>query len=494
MQLSVSDLQFTVRNAADHPAAQTVSVISGGQRGDYVVSTGYVSTAEGWLSATPEKGVAPSSFSVSADPHGLANGTYLGFVKIASASAEPAFVNVTLTIGDSEDRTRAVEPGQPMGSRTVSNAGATASILSVSTGSAVPRDSTTLALSPTTLNFPTTSVDGPNPPTATISVTSGGAFSVNYWSGCGLFGMSPLDSTAPDTLTVTAFATSTPDILLQDGNYTCDAVFRINNATQFIYVSLHIVITPSTGTGSVLAANPTQLSFSQVSGGTAPASQNIQITTTNTTATSFTVSHGSSATWLTVSPTSGSVTSGSPASLSVSVNSAGLTPSSTPYTDTITITGGGTSATVSVSFTFSATASGITANPTQLSFTQAAGAGSPPSQTILLSSPSASATSFTVTHGSAATWLSVTPTSGNVSASSSMTLTVSVSGSGLTSSTTPYADTIVITGGGSTINVSCRIRRPSEHCRHWVYRHAILATILTDLARDCSCATSNSSD
>src|SRR5271166_639486 len=380
VQLSVSDLQFTVRNATDHPAAQTVSVISGGQRGDYVVSTGYVSTAEGWLSATPEKGVAPSSFSVSADPHGLANGTYLGFVRIASAAAEPAFVNVTLMIGDSEDRTRAVEPGQPMESRLILNAGATAPVPWVVgglrkldttaphvsgsiAGGLFQRADSTLSVSPTAINFPTTSQSGPNP-TATISVSSGGAFSVNYLNGCNLFSVSPLDSTAPDTLTVTALATATDPSLLLQGNFTCDSVYRINNATDFIDVSFHIIVTPATGGGSVLAANPTQLSFSQVSGGTAPASQDIQITTTNSTATSFTVSHGSSATWLSVTPTSGSVSSTSPASLSVSVNSAGLTPSSTPFTDTITITGGDTSATVSVSFTFSATASGITANPT----------------------------------------------------------------------------------------------------------------------------------
>jgi len=112
-------------------------------------------------------------------------------------------------------------------------------------------------------------------------------------------------------------------------------------------------VTPGSGAGFVAA--PTSLSFTDSTGGTAPAAQSVSVTSTGA-ALSFTAaaSTSSGSNWLSVSPTTGST----PATLTVSVNTAGLgagtyqgqvslTPggsgnSPLVYNVTLTVTGAGT--------------------------------------------------------------------------------------------------------------------------------------------------------
>jgi uncharacterized protein (TIGR03437 family) len=462
LQVSVPNLQFSVRDAADTAPAQTVSVAFPGDPVNYAASVGYVSSKEGWLSVTPEKGVTPSTLNVNVDAHNLQDGMYMGYVKIGSASAESTFVMVTLKVGDLEHPAGSVESRLQAPSSTLEagprGSGTPARPSRLATAGAIHIDTSAsgLSVTPTNISFPTTA-QGASNPTGTISVTSsqsGETFYVDYVSGCNLFNLSTLGGTAPTTITVTALVSAAPANLTS--NEVCNATYRIydpNQNSTVIDVTLSITITPASGgsTNPSLTASPTQLNFSQTVGGTAPASQSIQISSNSSTATSFTVTHSPS--WLNVTPTSGSASSSAPATLTVSVSGSALTASATPYTDTITITGGGTSATVAVSFTVSAASSTVTASPTQLTFSGLVGGSSPAAQSIQLTSTSATATSFSVTHTAAATWLTVTPTSGTVSSSSPASLSVSVNPAGLTPSTTPYSDTITITAGSATITV-----------------------------------------
>jgi Viral BACON domain len=189
-------------------------------------------------------------------------------------------------------------------------------------------------------------------------------------------------------------------------------------------------------TAPTILVSPASLTYNYQSGGTAPAAQNVAVSSSGS-AFNYTVS--TSATWLTASPTSGST----PGSVSVSVSPQSL--SAGTYTGTVTITSAGASnnpKTVAVTLNVTAAAlPTLGVSPASLTYNYQIGGSAPVAQSIALSS-SGSAVSYTT--ATSATWLSATPPSGNTPA----TLSVSVNPSGLTAGT--YNGNVTISSAGAS--------------------------------------------
>ncbi len=93
--ISVSGLAPFVYNGGAPPQAQTISVSSSAG----AISFGTTVTG-GWLSVSPGAGTTPATLSVSANPSGLANGTYGGSISVfgVSTATTPAGTSASLVV------------------------------------------------------------------------------------------------------------------------------------------------------------------------------------------------------------------------------------------------------------------------------------------------------------------------------------------------------------------------------------------------------------
>lgn len=88
-------LSFTAASAATAPPAQTVAVSSAGGPLTFTAAPGSI-----WLAVTPTSGTTPATISVSVNPAGLQNGTYMGTINITPAGTAVAqMLLVTLQVG-----------------------------------------------------------------------------------------------------------------------------------------------------------------------------------------------------------------------------------------------------------------------------------------------------------------------------------------------------------------------------------------------------------
>jgi uncharacterized protein (TIGR03437 family) len=245
----------------------------------------------------------------------------------------------------------------------------------------------------------------------------------------GWLSVSPSTGSVPATVVITA----DPSVLPSPGTYTGYVdIFGSSGDEQLVFVSY----IATAGSAVTLSANPSSVSFSQPTGGPAPGSQTVQLTSSSPT--SFTAAP--TVPWLSVTPSNGTT----PASLTLAVvNSAAL--EGQTYQGAITISGGGAQSSISVSLNVaSGGGSGtITASPSSVSFSQVLGGAAPSTQSVQLSA--ANATSFTAV--STATWLSVSPASGTTPGN----LTLGVDATGLSAGA--YQGSVGITAGTTTISV-----------------------------------------
>lgn len=229
-----------------------------------------------------------------------------------------------------------------------------------------------------------------------------------------------------------SFNVSVDGSKLSTGTYTGKVVVF----SEFAAGSPAVIPVTYTVTPGIISAPTTTLSFTQVRGGGAPATQNVAVSGTPV-ALNFTttVSTTDGNAWLTATPQTGTT----PATLQVGVNAtvAGALAAG-PYSGTVTITSAGASGSpisIPVSLTVVA-AQTFTASPTSLSFSYTVGLTVPQAQSFQLTSGGAAP--FTVTTPSSASWLQVSPTSGTTPA----TLSVSVNTQGLAANN--YTATITI--------------------------------------------------
>ncbi len=493
-----TSLVFVGQAGGAPPAPQTVSIQGFG-------AASFTASVNGaWLSVSSLGGTAPTQINVSANPAGLAAGTYTGTVVIdldthvqtiqASfvVSASPVLtanpgdlilayqggslvpgamsVNVGVSSGSPQGFSFAtglpawlqVGPSGPLASPQTLTV--TITPQSLPTGDYVGQVILTPSGSGPALVVPVV-LDVTNAPQVTPSVTS---LSLNATAGASPVSQS-VGVTAPTPLSFTATAaTSTGGAWLSvspgsavtgNGSLPLTIIADPSNLAAGTY-SGEVTLTTAGGvvtqiavTFTVSASNvpftvsPLSLAFEYTVGGAAPPAQTVQITGSQ----SFTASPGTSAggAWLAVSPTSGAGTS----SLSVSVSTAGLAAGA--YNGSITVTpAGGAPQTVAVSLTVTS-AVVLSATPNPLAFTYIAGNPSPAAQSVSVTS-SGGAMAFTAAASSTG-WLSVAPASATTPAAVSVSVNPANLGAGA------YQGSVTLTAaGGATfiVNVTLTVTAP----------------------------------
>lgn len=282
-------------------SVQGVSLTSTSDNLNYTI-TSLTNSGGPWLAVSSQPGMTPGSFLVSAAALSLSPGTYTGSITVTATNPN----------GDAVTDSPWVIPVtfQVVGG--------------------------TLGVAPTTLAF-SQSEGGAAPATQTISVTGTGASPLSFTaavsvnSGVNWLTVSPAAGNTPATLTVSVDGSK-----LSPGTYIGLITITSPGAAgspQTVQVTLTVTATPT------ISVTPGTLNFSYQLGGSAPASQTVQVAATQGSL-AFSASastSGNSGNWLSLTPISGST----PASLSVAVNPTGLAAGT--YNGTVTVTSAGAS-------------------------------------------------------------------------------------------------------------------------------------------------------
>ena len=391
------------------PGVQSVSVTSVGAPLSYTVSANGTANSLTWLLTGQPGAPTPSSFTVAVSPAGLGPGTYTGSLQLSSPGANAQLsIPVTLHVSNlallnlptslSFNSLVGAAPGQSGQSQTVTV---------TSTGEAVSYLVAASTITPAGGSWLTA-----GPPT--------GAASSNF----------------PSSFIVSVNPTGLPA-----GVYKGNLLVHPNNGNPEVNIPVTYTLTAGN-----LTFSTSTLSFSQASGGPAPAAQTVNVGSSGGPI-SFSaigaVNVGTS--WLTVSPN----TATTPATLSVSVNAASLPPGN--YSGTITVaspTAGNSPQNITVNLTVTQQQQTLTVTPAALTFSSQAGSATSQTITATASFGTIPFAAGAVSTGGA--WLSVSPTSGTISQTPT-NLAVSVNPQGLAAGT--YSGSIVITGqGGSSLS------------------------------------------
>ncbi|HUE03369.1 MAG TPA: hypothetical protein VMR62_27650 [Bryobacteraceae bacterium] len=449
-----------------------------------------------WLSVSSTSGPAPAQLTISANPTGLAAGTYSGTIEI---DVETHVANIEVTLLVSANPVLTVSPGSfifsynggtpaPLpenlavsassgSSQSFSIAPGVPSWLRVGSSESSPSTPTNLAITVAPQTLPTGTylaqviltpggsggvpvivpvlVLVGNAPAVVPQVTSL-AFSASAGAGpqnqiVQVSASSPTSFaavattvTGGDWLSVTpANGTAnlvTPLTVTADASSLGGGTYQgtVTLTTSGGVVSQIAVSFTVSGTSAPFNVSPTTLAFAYTQNGPVPAAQSLQITGSQSfTAVAATTSGGN---WLAVTPASGT----NSATLNVSVTPASLAPGT--YDGTITVTpAGGVAQTVSVTLAVYAPSS-LISTPSTLSFAYSGSGPVPPAQILSITSGGA-ATTFTATASSSG-WLSVSPTATTTPA----TLSVSVNPANLGGGT--YDGSIILTGQSGTLQLS----------------------------------------
>ena len=282
LAVAPASLAFVGQAGGISPASQTVVTGSSGATINYTVSA--VSRGN-WLSAaTSNTGATPDSIKITANPSGLAAGTYTGTVILTSSDA----ANASQTVEASFTVTAATLPTFALLPATLSF---TAHTGDVSQGSQI-----------ITINSSGTNNSSSAPIHYTASTASAS------WLHA-----TPASGSAPGSINISVAPAG-----LAAGTYTGAVTVDaqgVANSPQAVFVTLNVSSRPV----PKLAVNPTSMSFTAQAGGKPPAGQTIAMVSTGA-ALGFKVTTGSSAAWLFATPADGLT----PGSITISVNPSGL--------------------------------------------------------------------------------------------------------------------------------------------------------------------------
>ncbi len=394
LSASPNALSFNFASGSSVPASQTVTVSSNTAGLTNYTATAIMDGGGTWLTAFPTSGSLPGSFQVSVNPAALTgSGVFNGAIAINAPGTTGISVPVLVTIAGTPALT--VSPAQLSFAYQIGTTTPLAQTLTLSSSTGANVSFTATAQTTTCGNawLVVSPTQGATPSTLSVSINTSG---LTAGMCTGTIGISAPGASNPSvTVNVSLLASTNP-----------------------------LLLVPTTG--------PT---FNYQVGGTAPAAQNVQITSSST-ALSFTaaaapVNNGPN--FLSVAPASGTT----PQALTLTVNPAALTslaPGS--YTENVTITSAGAGnnpQTLPVTLVVSSNAA-LTATNTHLNFNFEIGQSAPPSQTLTIGS-----TGVPLSYQAAATtsncgnFLSVSPTNGNTFGNQNQ-LVVSVSTTGLTTS------------------------------------------------------------
>jgi uncharacterized protein (TIGR03437 family) len=345
------------------------------------------------------------------------------------------------TVGLQATPLLSLAPGTYTGSVTVTATGPAGAVLDspATTGTVIPvvlqLTSGTITVAPAAgLSF-SQSIGGSAPPAQSVAVSSNGpvlTFIPSAYDG----GLGWLSVSSPTGTTNGSFNVSVDGSKLTAGTYPGKVIVL----SPFAAGSPAVIPVILTVTPGSISAPTTTLTFTQVRGGAAPATQNVTVSGSpgsfNFTTTTST-SDGNA--WLTATPLTGTT----PATLQIGLSTVASTLAAGPYSGTVTITSPGAGGSpINIPVTLNVMApQPFTTSPTALSFSYTVGTAAPPAQSFQLSSSGAAP--FSVTTPSSASWLQVSPTSGSTPA----TLSVSINTQGLAAGN--YTAMITITSPNS---------------------------------------------
>jgi uncharacterized protein (TIGR03437 family) len=399
----------TLQNSQSQPA--TVNFASTNPASGSQLTVTNVQFNGSWLLATQPPGSTPGSMTISAVPSSsMTPGSYSGSIVVtvtgpggAAVADSPYTIPVILQL-----------------------------------------NATTAGVSPTSLSF-TAQLGGATPAAQTLSITTNGVplpFSAVANDG-GINWLTVTNATGTTSGTVSVSVNASK---LTTGTYFGAVYVNVPNGGGSPF-RIPVTFTVTAGT---ISAPTTTLTFTQVSGGAAPAAQAISVTGTPGPL-NFTVGTNvtSGAGWLTaVVGTGTAVTGTTPATVSVSVNAGSGLCSSPPCTfnGNVTITSpGSTGSPISIPVVFNVVPAQSLAfsSSAALNFNYTIGVTPVPlTQTVgLTSSGTAQFSASAATTGNGG-WLSVTPATGTAT-STATNLTVSVNPQGLTAGS--YTGTITVT-------------------------------------------------
>jgi trimeric autotransporter adhesin len=284
--VSPGSLTFSFSQGSTSAATQSIAIINNGTSAQNFTASSAVNSGGNWLSVSPAAGaaapVSTSSVTVSANPSGLAAGTYLGTVSIASANQT---FNIAIT-------------------------------LTVSSGAAE------LELSQTGFRFQT--VAGGAPPAQTLSILNSGSKSSNFGASASTTSGGQWLSVSPASGTISASAPATATISIQASGLAAGDYYGqiqvsaggAENSPQTASVVLNVA-TAGTDLGAFIS--PTGLIFVGQAGGASLAAQTISVTNPSTSTLTFSAGtyFAQTTPWFTVQPATASVSAASPATIAV---------------------------------------------------------------------------------------------------------------------------------------------------------------------------------
>jgi uncharacterized protein (TIGR03437 family) len=386
-----ASLVFVAQAAGPAPATQIVLVNGFG-------SAMYTATVTGaWLSVSATGGAAPAQLTVSANPAGLAAGTYAGNVEI---DLDTHIQNIQVTF--------------------------------IVSASAV------LTTTPGAFSF---SYFGGNAPPAPVALDVGatGTASQSFTVAPGVPSWLQIAPSGSSLNTPANLAVSLTPQILPSGTYLADIILTpagVGGATLVVPVLLTVE------SAAAIVPNLASLSFSAGAGG-APQSQTVEVTAASATSFTASASTTSGGNWLSVSSTNGTASAVN-TPLTVTADATKLAAGT--YQGTVElITAGGVVTQIPVAFTVATGSGPVTVSPSTLAFTYTQNGAIPAAQSLQITgSQSFTASAATSTGGA---WLAVTPGLGT----GNVTLSVSVSPAALAPGV--YSGSITVTPAGGAAQV-----------------------------------------
>lgn len=413
--LAPSVAQIAFDGVAAGSAAQTRSLsvaVTGGTPSLTLTATASTTTGGNWLSISPGSVPNPGAsvpFTVSANPSGLAAGSYAGQISFAMPPAAAVTVAVSMTI-------------------TASGGGG---------GS-----TTGLLLSPTSLSLSSTVGGQPLQRTISVGAPTGSAplsFTATANSQGNWLSVSPGSASTPAQIQVTASPAA-----LTAGTYNGTVTFTPTGSTTGVPLNVTLTIGSGGSTQGPLTAAPANLTFTVAPNSGPSAIQTVVVSASSALLTNLTIAAttATGGNWLTVAPLTGSA----PLSLSVSVNPLSLTAGT--YNGSIGISvSGSTDPPLAVPVTLtvqgSTQPSTLQANPSTLTFSIPATGNRSQSQTIAVTAQGGAVVSVSAAVSGGA-WITVNPSTSSTPA----TFTASVNAFGLAEGS--YQATITLSSTGVT--------------------------------------------
>jgi len=444
MSVGSSSLTFNTARGVESPPPQTIRLTNSGARSLFWQASALSLQGGSWLSISPASGsltaYQSTMLNVALSTTGLTVGTYNGTVVITAV-----------------DSVTGQRMGPPQRVAITLNVGPTCTLQAPSLSA---------------LQFST--VAGKDPATQTFRVavtgTCFGDVTVTpipaIASGSDWLQVSPTSAVLGSGESVT-FTVRVASAWLKAGLYSGSISLSAVSDGVVIAASQTVKVTLTDGSGAVLAAKPSSLTFG-ITTGTSTLPMTISNTTSGTLNWNAALQSGAP-TFVSLSANSGTnLAGGQDATVNVSVNATGVASGQYKTGIQINATDAATGLALSTSpitipVTINVAVPTMKLSATSLSFSTTAGTN-PANQTIQLSNASGGTLKWSVGTPSQ-TWLNVSPSSGTTTApGGASTLTFAINANGLAASGTPYQARVVITpssGAAVTVTVTLTVNAAS---------------------------------